>query len=113
MQELNTNQVIERYVEHKGTIKISGKTMPKGAALCALSYLNQGVDKIEFFYIGGNAGQQATKAMSVFAFLVDKDSQGRMSVSFRPLRVSTITKDAVTGEEKEKDAVVWRTILNS
>lgn len=97
------------YECHEGTVRISGKTSPRSAGFCAFVYLQKGVSPIDFFYIGGNAGQQAMKAMSVFAFIVHQESGA--IVAFRPLRYMTITVDVLTGEKKEKDATVWRTII--
>lgn len=102
---------IEHYVEHAGTVRISGKTLPKSAGFCAFSYLQKGISPIDFFYIGGNAGQQAMKAMSVFCHLVRQDSNESLFVAFVPLRFLTVTKDKVTQTEKDKDAAVWRAFL--
>jgi len=102
----------DHYNEHSGTVRISGRTLPKSAAFCALTYLQRGLDPIDFFYIGGNAGQQAMKAMSIFAYLVDREMhQAGISVAFCPKRFTTNTVDPVTKENREKDAAVWRTII--
>jgi hypothetical protein len=92
------------YVEHAGTIRVSGMTSPRSAGFCAFVFLQKGIFPIDFFYIGGNAGQQAMKSMSIFAFIVQKDLPG-MLIAFRPIRFMT------TADEKEKDATVWRTVL--
>jgi|SRR5688572_16418682 len=97
------------YQEHKGTVRVSGSTSPRSAGLCALVYLQKGISPIDFFYIGGNAGQQAMKAMSVFAFMVEKEMPD-MLIAFRPIRYMTMTTD-YGGATKEKDATVWRAVL--
>lgn len=99
------------YVLHKGTLLIAGSTIPKSAAACAFRHLKAGIAPIEFFYIGGNAGQQATKAMTVFAGLVRKDSADQINVSFTPTVVMTDTPEVGTNTTTQKFATVWRTII--
>ena len=104
----------EIYVEHGGTIRISGRTLPHKAGFCAFSYLQQGMAVIDFFYIGGNAGQQAAKSMGVFSHLVKQDmalKNKNVFVAFVPLRFMTMAKDAGIGNPREKDASVWRVVL--
>jgi hypothetical protein len=100
----------ELYIEHAGTVRVSGKTLPKTAACCAYGYLQRGIEKIEFFYIGANAGHQAMKAMTIFSHMVRTELSQAGSVAFLPLRVLTKTDDG-TGKLTEKDATVWRAIL--
>src|ERR1051326_2455893 len=98
-------QELQIYNSHPGTVRISGKTPPKAAACCAFSYLQNGVDPIDFQYIGGNAGQQAMKSMTILAHIIENEMKNAQ-VAFRPLRFLTQTKDAITGEEKSKDCTV-------
>jgi hypothetical protein len=100
----------ELYIEHDGTVRISGRTIPKTAGYCAYTYLEKGVTEIDFFYIGANAGQQAMKAMTIFAKIVREETKSQASVCFEPLRFTTITEDE-KGEKQRKDATVWRTVL--
>jgi len=98
------------YVEHAGTIRVAGFSKPLRLAQCAQGLLSAGVTPIEFFYIGGNAGQQAGKAMTIFAYQIGCESNQKVEALFRPFRVMTTTVD---GEQhsKEKDASVWRLVL--
>ena len=101
------------YVPHPGTVKISGSTPPRSAGSCAYFFLQQN-KQVDFFCIGANANQQATKSMGVFLQLVNRDDaykKAGLSVAFQPLRFKTITKDATTQQEEEKDCTVWRTFL--
>jgi hypothetical protein len=99
----------ERYIEHKGTVRVSGRTLPKTAGCRAFSYFQQGYDVIDFFYIGANAGHQAVKAMTVFSHIV-KNEKPNIKVTFEPLRILTLTNDE-SGNQKEKDATVWRAVF--
>jgi hypothetical protein len=102
---------IPQYVEHQGTVKISGSTIPHKAGSCAFFFLRAGCLKVEFLCIGANANQQASKAMGVFMSLVerDRDFDGR-TVAFQPLRFQTETTD-LEGRKMIKDCMVWRTLL--
>lgn len=101
------NAEIPLYVPHEGTIKISGRTSSRNAARCALHYMERGVTEIDFFYIGGNAGQQAMKAMGIFRYVVESMSNGSDTVFFQPNRVQTEILEEGMGAVK-KDAVYWR-----
>src|SRR5687767_13522603 len=94
---------IPTYVDHEGTLKISGRTLPRGAAVCALHFLERRMKQIEFLCLGANANQQAMKVMGIFLFLVEKDSRHSCSVAFQPLRYRTMTTDPETREQKLKD----------
>lgn len=100
------------YAEHEGTIRVAGASKPLLLAQCAQSMITRGVDPIEFFYIGGNAGQQAMKAMTILAYQIDRESASKTEALFSPLRVLTMTKDDQE-HEKEKDATCWRLVLVS
>lgn len=106
------NEKPPTYQEHKGTIRVAGHTTPKTAGFCAFKYLTQGIENIDFFYIGANAGHQATKAMGVFSYLVDSHFKGSYSVTFKPERVMTLTSTDDQGGEKEKDATIWKTYIH-
>jgi len=102
----------EVYTEHEGTVRVSGSTLPKQAACCAYSYLQKGIERIDFFYIGANAGHQAMKAMTILSFMIRGELQDIGCVCFEPIRVLTNTVDMLgSGEVKEKDATVWRVVL--
>lgn len=112
------DEKIEIYKPHPGTLKIAGGTIPKKAGICAYHYFHRGITPIDFFVIGANANQQAMKAMGVFKFraeeesrLADKGECPLFTISFAPLRFHTVTENETTHEEKEKDAVVWRTVI--
>jgi stage V sporulation protein SpoVS len=98
------------YVIHEGTIKVSGGTLPKTAAGCAYHYLQRGIQTIEFFYIGANAGHQAVKAMTIFSHIIRRELNDIGEVAFVPTRVIALTDDG-TGKKTEKDATVWKTVL--
>ncbi len=101
---------IKTYVPHDGTIKVSGTTIPERAGKCAFHFLNKGKRTIDFFCIGANANQQASKAMGVFAFMVRGIRKSdNVAVAFEPLRFSTLAND--DSGPKLKDAMVWRTVI--
>lgn len=100
-------KIIPLYAEHSGTIRISGRTSPVAAGTCAYQLLLSGLPVIDFFYIGGNAGQQATKAMGIFAYIVHNCRElTNMEVAFQPLLVKTVILN-----EGEKTGTVWRTFV--
>ncbi len=100
------------YEEHAGTIRIGGGTVPKNAGNCAYSYLLNGLECIEFFCIGANANQQATKAMGVFRFAVAANLNFKdIDIAFQPIRFLTYLQDRTTSKEREMDATVWRTVI--
>ena len=102
---------VEEYVEHEGTIRISGQTVPCQAALCAMRFSERGVSPIEFFYLGGNAGQQAMKAMGIFCFMVEQSQSAKFSVAFQPLMMKA--KLGEKGQEGDtfKAVSIWRVML--
>lgn len=99
---------IEIYTAHDGTLKISGKTVPKDAGVYACDLLKRGVAQIDFFYIGANAGHQATKSMGVFKRMFEEANPGMFEVSFVPNCFLTYTEDA---KHEERIATVWRTVI--
>lgn len=106
---LNEDQV-PFYREHPGTIKVAGATAPKGSGRCAFHYLQKSNLPIDFMVIGANANQQATKAMSIFRFMVEHAPEFQsLSVSFQPFLYRTLTHDE-TGEHS-KSITVWRTVI--
>ena len=102
---------IPEYVPTEGTVKISGATLPKPAGKCAFHYLEKGIFPVDFHCIGANANQQAMKAMGVFLYMVNSAYQGKMSVAFQPMRFRTSTIDPTTQLPRDKDCVVWRTVV--
>lgn len=101
---------IPHYQEHAGTIKVSGSTEPRKAGRCAMHMLRSRTLPVDFLCIGANANQQASKTLGVFMLLTEQELPGT-SLAFKPLRFMVSVKDAVTGEEKDKDAMVWRTVF--
>ncbi len=100
------------YQPHPGTLKIAGDTIPGRAAGRAISLLKQdGIDIIDFFLIGGNANQQAMKAMSLFRIFLEDDSNGKVTLAFTPLHVVTMAKAIGGTGEMKMDATVWRTVV--
>lgn len=100
---------VEVYKEHSGTIRVSGGTLPKSAGKCAFYYLQKGLMP-DFLVIGGNANQQATKAMGVFCFMVKNSPEFTgIQVAFQPLMFHVNTSDSA-GVTVEKTATVWRTL---
>lgn len=98
------------YCEHPGTIRVAGISKPLRLAQCAQGLMTAAISPIEFFYIGGNAGQQATKAMTILAYQIKCETNGNVEALFHPTRVVTCTVDEGQ-HEKEKDATVWRLVL--
>lgn len=98
------------YAPHGGTIRFKGDTRPADASRSAMHCLMAKMDKIDFIYIGANAGQQAMKAMGIFRLNVEFHQPG-WTLAFRPLRFQTEIEDFQTKEKKMKDLTVWRTIL--
>lgn len=102
---------IDYYKPHQGTIRICGATIPKEAGGRAFRLLEADVKTIDFTAIGGNANQQAMKAMGIFMLLVqDNYARKQISVAFQPLRFLTMTEEP-GGGSKAKDLTVWRTVL--
>ena len=52
------------------------------------------------------------KSMGILRFQFDQQNEGR-SLAFQPYRVLCLTKHQITEEEKEKDGVVWKTVIIS
>lgn len=107
----DSNASVPVYIEHEGTLRISGESMPRLIAQSVHTLISRDVQRIELFYIGGNAGQQATKAMTIVAYQVFHESGGKFNALFHPLRVLTATTDPNTGAVKQKDASVWLLVL--
>lgn len=100
------------YVPHEGTLKISGKTIPGKAAGRASSLLKRDdIENIDFFLIGGNANQQAMKAMGLFRVFLEDDTDGRNTLAFTPLHVRTMADNLAHTEQMSMDATVWRTVI--
>lgn len=102
------------YTEHPGTIRISGTTVPREAGQCAICSLEAGKKVIEFLCIGANANQQATKSMGVFLMLFERNScNSGKSLAFQPLEFLTYVRDRSTGQQVQRTATVWRTVMFS
>jgi hypothetical protein len=102
----------ERYKSHGGTVKVSGRTVPKKTGRFAFHLLRNRIFPIDFLCIGANANQQAMKSMGVFLHIVEHSPEERgISLAFQPLRYMVETVDSETGEHKDKDCVVWRTVI--
>jgi len=88
-------------------MRISGKTIPKRAAQSAYMLITKDNLMPDFFYIGGNAGQQAMKAMSTLRYKFAL-SNPDLTLTFVPVRVLCEIKE---NDMKVKDAVVWRAVI--
>lgn len=99
------------YVAHEGTIKIAGGTVPHRAAGCAEAYLKRKLQIIDFLCIGAGPNQQAMKAMTIFRFRVERDSQDKLSLAFRPLAFRVHTNGQGSELPKDKGCTVWRTVV--
>lgn len=99
------------YVPHAGTVKVSGQTIPRRASACAVHFMVRGQLPIDFLCIGGNAGQQATKAMCLFVYKAKEMYD--MNVVFLPRVFTTQTTNPATQEVETKRCTVWRTIILS
>lgn len=100
------------YEPHSGTLKIAGSTDPgkaAGKAICLLK--EEGIDIIDFFLVGGNANQQAMKAMSLFRIFLEDDMKGQLTLAFTPLHVRTMARNHENTGEMKIDATVWRTVM--
>lgn len=107
----NMNDKPPLYEEHSGTLRVAGASSPIGLAHCAQSLIESGAPIIDFFFIGGNAGHQATKGMTILTFQIERESQKKVQALFKPMRV--LTKTTENGRIKEKDATVFRLVLIS
>jgi len=96
---------VEVYREHEGTIRVAGHTQPRDIARCALKLLENAIDP-EFLYIGGNAGQQAMKAMTIMRYQLES-SMENWEISFSPFRVRLSVVDS-DGGLSFKDGSVWK-----
>lgn len=102
------------YERHRGTLIISGTTVPRKAGGCACFFLEKGYDPIDFLCIGANANQQAVKAMGVMLHTIEGAEQNldRLQIAFRPLHVTVSVEDRENpGKFYVKDATVWRLVL--
>jgi hypothetical protein len=100
---------LELYKECASTIRVAGKTLPKGAGRCAFHYLQKGMLPIDFMCIGANANQQATKAMGIFCHMVKHSPEfNNIRVAFEPFPVRTLTGEA---DKQMKSATIWRTVI--
>jgi hypothetical protein len=105
-------QDIPLYKEHVGTIRVAGHTAPLRAARCALHFLERQILPIEFMCIGGNAGQQATKSMSILCYMVNNSKEFTgIEVAFQPHLFKTVTVDPITKEEREKSVTIWTAMI--
>lgn len=105
------SQPVPSYAEHPGTIRVAGKSPPATLAHCMQTMISQGVDPIDFFCIGANAGHQATKAMTIVSYQIAEESNKAVDAVFKPLRMRTTTRDPINGKFGPKDAIVWRLVL--
>ena len=110
------NTTPELYVPHEATIRVAGGTSPRQCASCAWHFLERAAVYIDFYYIGANAGQQATKAMSILSHQFNQTyGQSGYMLSFVPLRFTTITRDRIGDSLEEtsvpKDCCVWRSVI--
>lgn len=99
------------YRSHPGTIKVSGSTTPHGAASCAFKYLHEGVESVEFLYIGANAGHIAMKIMGTLLDMVEQRSGGTTTISFQPRRYRTVVLES--GDDRIKDCIAWYTVIHT
>lgn len=93
------------YVTHEGTIRVAGDTSPTKAGMCAFHFVQRGFKRVEFSVIGGNAQQQAAKAMGVCRQRLEESSAG-VHVSFRPMRYSVFM------DGRFKDCIVWELVIS-
>jgi len=98
---------IEKYKNHDGTIIISRTSVCRKVAKCALHYFLNNKKKIDFFYIGASAGQQAAKSMGLFRYMLEEYSDNKLTVYFQPNRVQTY----VTDDKRWTDGIVWRAVI--
>lgn len=98
------------YVEHAGTIRVSGFSRPGSLAAQLRAAIDRHEPIIDLLYLGANAGHQAVKGLAVLAFQME---QTRVDVTplFLPLRVAI--KVSANGQLVEKDAMVLRVCLMS
>lgn len=95
----------EIYRDHAGTIRIAAHTDCTRAAKCALHYALNDRQPIDFLFLGANAAQQATKAMSCFADMMREATEGKKTVLFEPIHVLVETPEP-------KDATVFRAVIS-
>lgn len=105
----HTTKELEVYIQHEGTLRISGATSPHSAAAHGVARYDQ--DKVvELVCIGANANHQASKAMGVLRdSILTKAGVGKVEVAFIPLRYKTVTVSE--GKPHEKDCNVWRMVV--
>lgn len=97
------------YVDHAGTVRISGFTDCTRAARCALHFALESREPIDFLFLGANAAQQAIKAMSCFSELLREATDGKTTVLYEPLHVMVETNPS--GPSSLKDATFFRAII--
>lgn len=104
-------QPVPLYQEHPGTIRVAGRSAPATLAHCMQSMITNGVEPIDIFCIGANAGHQAVKAMTIVTYQIAEESGEKVEALYKPLRMRTQTRDPINGKVGPKDATVWRLVL--
>jgi len=99
---------VKLYQFHRGSLKISGTTKSHSAGRYAANLWRSGKRPVDFVYLGGNAGQQADKA--VHAMMMELAKLFNIMVAFVPMRVMVKTEPDEEGKSYVKDAFVWRAI---
>ena len=107
------------YTNHDGTVLVSGKSEVGRVARYIAHLVEKGVEPIDVFFIGANAGQQAYKACAVATIICEEKMEKKLA--FLTVRAKTKTeKRDITGKvdltEGEptlvvKDAFIWRVII--
>lgn len=101
---------IPKYVKHDGTCFVAGRSNPASVAQFAFRQHMANVWPLDFLIIGGNANQQAMKAMGLFCNKLKRATKDSVVATFFPIRFIVETKQS-DGSLVEKEATAWRTIM--
>jgi len=109
---------IPLYINHEGTVLISGSSEPGKASRYVIHLLEAKVGNIEIMFIGANAGQQAYKVCAIAQIIAVNELDRR--IVFETVRARTKTeKRDITGKVvvssgevryESRDAYIWRVV---
>lgn len=116
MHEHEAKQV---YVEHPGTVRVSGASEAVKVAKYVALLLSNKVPNVELLFIGANAGQQAFKACSIVSDMMMKHQSIALCFTCHRFVTDAAKRGPsgipLVGEQavERRDAFVWRVIQNN
>lgn len=103
------------YVEHAGTVKVSGASEAVRVAKYVALLLSQGTRDVELLFIGANAGQQAFKACNIVTEMMLRHQGVALSFTCHRFITDASKRTALGvpvegGALEKRDAFVWRVV---